>query len=210
MTEELKTLIQRIARGHNPQAEDTFFKLINDQLRFIIRNQYYKHLNIVITTQVQEDILSEVRAVLLKKLREGKYDGSKGEPEAYATGIATLIIKNHFRKSKRILTKESEIVNEINDKAQNALDDLIKEERRNELLKCINQLKPKYRTILILRFIEERSNSEIAATLQLDQQRVREQIYYALKLLRKTCSKNSYFSIVSIFIPNILAALARS
>ena len=53
-------------------------------------------------------------------------------------------------------------------------------------------LKPKYKSIIVLRFLEEMSLHEISQTLDLNENTVKTRLYTALKLLRKEMEEDQY------------------
>lgn len=73
---------------------------------------------------------------------------------------------------------------EIADSAENALDELEARELGSQIERAIGQLRPEYRTCIVLRHVEGRSYEEIAATLDLPLGTVKTYIHRARLQLR--------------------------
>src|SRR5690606_23163906 len=78
----------------------------------------------------------------------------------------------------------SEVVSDAD--ADDAVDDLIRQERRDALAEAIKELKPQERLVLSLYYYEELKQSEIAQVLEVSESRVSQIRSKALKALRKS------------------------
>ena len=186
-------LVRKIAGG-DASAENDLFLSYHEQIECMVRIR----LKVRVPVQDQEDIVSEIQEAVLLSLRRGGYDPATGKtPGAYIAGIVPKVIGQYFRKKKKESIIQPGLSEEIHVVTDDILSDLIDVERDMKLRKCLNNLKPKNKEVLLLRFYEKLSIEEIAQKLNLERRRVSERIHYAFKLLAKECKKENYFSIFS-------------
>jgi len=147
-----------------------------------------------ISSEDQQDIISEIQHAILISLRKGSYKPDLGKPlEAYIAGIASNIIGQYFRKlSKEKTTADLDHLHNVADDGNN-LSEIINEERKEKIRSYLKLLKPKYAEVLYMRFYENKSIEEISDNLGIEKRRVSERLNYAFKLLLKECKKDNYF-----------------
>ena len=192
VSESDKELVRRIRAG-DQESEKELFKRFNAKIINLVS------LNLGKSSQHWEDVVAETQFAVLVSLREGKYDPEKGVSlSSYIYGIAMNKIRDFYKFAKKETMVSSETHVEtlkINIRENTELE---QEELRQLLREAMNQLKRKYKEVLYLRYYEELSIGEISERLKLPPRRVSERIHYALKLLRKKCEKEKYFSILSV------------
>jgi len=188
LNEDEKTIIARIAEGDS-EAENYLFSCFKERIQFLVRIRSRGNIPV----QDQEDIISEIQQAILLNVRKGRFDPEREKPlEAYIAGIASNIVGQYFRKLKKEKANVDVNLHHIENPG-NILSDLINEERREKLKKCLQKLEHKYKEVLVLRIYENKSIEEIALLLNLDRRRVSERINYAFKLFLKECKKDNYF-----------------
>jgi len=131
-----------------------------------------------------EDITSEVFFRVVEHIDEFK--GTEIQFRNWLYTIATNAVNNHIRKKFR---KEA-LTSVIRQKTEYQNDDCIKsekisDERLSILQKAVFELKPKYQTIITLRFFENLKLTEIAEVLSSSPSTVRSQLARALAKLRR-------------------------
>lgn len=142
-----------------------------------------------------EDITSQVFLKALKHLSKFRW---KNVPfSAWLFKIATNEINSYYRKKKRL---QYISLGEIKELRSNI--DLLEEvcqaekelQRKREFLEVhqkISQLKPKYQTVIALRFFENKKIKEIAKILGKKEGTIKAQIHRALLQLRKLMEKET-------------------
>ena len=100
--------------------------------------------------------------------------------------ISSNLSKDHF-KHEAVRRRHQENIAKIYDKQSDKPDKQIETEFiQNNILNIVHQNLPlKQRTIFLLSRIEEKSNQEIGEMLEISQRTVENQLYRALKTLRK-------------------------
>jgi len=192
VSESDKELVRRIRAG-DQESEKELFKRFNDKISKLVS------INLSRSSQHWEDVVAETQIAVLISLRQGRYDPEKGiSLSSYIYGITMNKIRDFYKFAKKEAMVSSEIPLETLKISAKEDADLEREELRQLLREAINQLKGKYKEVLYLRYYEELSIREISERLKLPSRRVSERIHYALKLLRKKCEKEKYFSILSV------------
>ena len=119
----------------------------------------------------------------------------KGFPfSSWLYQIARNAVIDFYRTSKKNLQIE-EVPEELMKINFTAADTLNLDLEMKILKKCISQLKPEYQDVVIMRFIEELSHEEVAATLEKSEGAVRLIQHRAIKELKTIYEseiKNSY------------------
>ncbi len=133
-----------------------------------------------------EDVTSEVFLRVVEKLEY--FSGSEKQFRNWLYKIATNSVNNHLRKSARrnnLLKITREQIAETADNCEQAI------EKMAFLKVAILALKPRYQTIITLRFFENLKLTEIAEVLGCNPGTVRSQLSRALTKLRKKMAQES-------------------
>ena len=105
--------------------------------------------------------------------------------------------ERHFEAQKRSVAREQRTAPRINDESVDLLldrlaaaegspsENVIRMERRNRVLNALEELKPRDREIIELRYLEHLDNSEIAAVLNVSQAVVRTRHFRAIQRLHR-------------------------
>ena len=134
--------------------------------------------------QTAEDVTS---AVFLKIVENfNSFKGNERQFRNWLYTIATNAVNNHLRKTARrskLLKLAGEQINRANNDAGETTAESAK--KSAVLKEAILQLKPRYQTIITLRFFENLKLTEIAEVLESRAGTVRSQLSRALKQLRE-------------------------
>ena len=133
---------------------------------------------------MEEDITSEVFFKVVEHI--DNFKGTETQFRNWLYKIATNSINSHLREKNRRAVLQNNVLriqeSKNNDcrKAEQINDDQLK-----FLQKAVFELKPKYQTIITLRFFENLKLTEIAEVLSSSPGTVRSQLSRALQKLRK-------------------------
>jgi RNA polymerase sigma-70 factor (ECF subfamily) len=136
-----------------------------------------------------EDLTQEVFIRLYKSLKRFR---GRSKFSTYVYRIAHNICIDHYRKSKVGIIFLSQPKNSEDDREMDLPaaepspeETALQKEQQELLLQCIAQLKPNYRTIIVLREIQERSYEEIAEILNMPLGTVKSHLSRARTALRE-------------------------
>ena len=126
---------------------------------------------------VQETFISAARYI--KGLRQDDKFGS------WLFGIAHQKCVQRWRKKRPEEIPIEESAGGFPDEADNPEDLLIRKEQEVEFMKCLDELAPPHRAVLLLHFIEGFSLEEIAGVTGTSVGTVKSRLHYAKKSLKK-------------------------
>ena len=130
--------------------------------------------------QTAEDITSEVFLKVVENL--GRFKGSERQFRNWLYTIATNAVNGHLRKTAR----RNVLLKRACEQANSQVADCGESAEKLALLKeAVFALKPRYQTIITLRFFENLKLTEIAEVLASGPGTVRSQLTRALTKLRK-------------------------
>ncbi|NUM25097.1 MAG: RNA polymerase sigma factor [Candidatus Buchananbacteria bacterium] len=177
-----KALLIRIKKK-DPQAFSEVYDLyVTPIYRFI----YFK----VATKQDAEDLTSEVFLKIWQYVTETEEEIQNLRALLYRTA-RNLVIDFYRRNAKRDLTQDLEVLETIKDERQQSLLTQIDTAFDMKNIESIlRQLKDEYREVIILRFIEELSITEIAKVLEKSKGSVRVLLHRALKVARELLNED--------------------
>ena len=172
-----KLLLLRL-RKKDPEAFAQIYDLyVTPIYRFI----YFK----VATRQDAEDLTSEVFLKIWQYITETEEVIENLRALLYRTA-RNLVIDSYRQKARKDVTQDTEILLNIKDERQQSLLSQIENQfEMKNIEKVLRRLKDEYREIIILRFIEELSITEIADILDKSKGSVRVLLHRALKVLRE-------------------------
>lgn len=184
-----KSLIDQIVAGDS-DAENRLFLHFKERIEFLVRVR----LRNQVSSDDQQDILSEAKKAILLSLRKGGFDPAKEKPlEAYIAGIVSNVVAMYFRNLTK--TKPTEDIDKHHkiESFSNPLSEIIDNEKKEKIKSALASLDEKYKEVLLLRIYEDQSIDEISENIGIEKRRVSERINYALKLLLKELKKQNYF-----------------
>lgn len=173
-----KILLERLYRRDQAAFAEVYDLYVDEIYRFI----YYKVGN---SKEEAEDLTSSVFLKTWNHLLENKRKGDSLRPLLYKIARNTVI--DHYRK-KAVETREMLEAGQTLDSAGDERRELLAVEAKEDwrlISERLGELKDEYREVIMMRFIEELSISEIAAALDKTRGNVRVTIYRALKALRE-------------------------
>ena len=137
--------------------------------------------------EVAEDITSQTFLKSWGHIQNNSLDDFK-TLRALFYRVARNAVIDHYRqqsKEQNISLDQSESEIDIVDEAQDPIADLEKLENKVVIQKYLDKLKDEYREVLVLRYLNEMSITEIAEILNKNKGNVRVLSYRALKALRE-------------------------
>ena len=186
-------LVRRIQDG-DYTAENELFARFNSR----IKNQVIKYLGK--TNENWKEVVGEARMAILINLRAGKFNSQHGSTlGSYIFGITMNKVRNFYKIANKEIQVSPDVSPEFLTEDFEEEHEFEKEEMRKLLKDMMGKLNLKYQEVLYLRFYEDMSVIQISERIKLPKRRVSERIHYALKLLRKKCEKEKYFSILFAF-----------
>ncbi len=129
-----------------------------------------------------EDVVNEILFQVLEKVRSGQFRGESSIGTFIYTVTSRRIV-DYIRAKSRVLRHAPE-PSDFPD-PQETLED---RERADRIAGMVRELKPKFRDVLELYYLQELSRDEVARRLGLTPRRVSERVNYALKLIRRGLS----------------------
>jgi RNA polymerase sigma-70 factor (ECF subfamily) len=131
-----------------------------------------------------EDIVNEIMLNAIEKIKSGQFKGKSSVGTFIYTITRRRIVDYIRRKNKRAI-KYLPDSNPFPDPHEQIED----KERAELLAKKLEELKPKYKTILYLYYYKDLSRKEVAKRLGISPRNVSERVHYAQKLLKKLMKK---------------------
>ncbi len=128
-----------------------------------------------------EDIFQDTWLTVIRRLHGLR------EPDSFSTWlyrIARNKVYHHLRK-KRVWSELSEDVAAPNKNE----DDIVSLEDAAKVHKCLKELRPEHKEVLMLRFLEQMPYQQIAEVLDCNPGTVKSRVYYAKLALKKELEK---------------------
>ena len=172
---EIENLVIRAINGDN----EAFGELYTFHVTKIYRYVYYNVHN----KERTEDITQEVFLKAWKAI--GSCKGKEKTFSSWLYRIAHNLIIDKLRKSQKQSSHEAELPEDVSDTSDRM--EISLEQR--DLLKVIDILSPNQRQVILMKFIEDMDNQEIAETMGKSTGAIRILQMRALETLRKTLSK---------------------
>ncbi|MCB0289751.1 MAG: sigma-70 family RNA polymerase sigma factor [Calditrichaeota bacterium] len=166
----------------NPEVEKQVEALLGlkEQIRDVVNYHIWNKDN-------REDILQEIIAAAITSIRNGNFNPEAGVKfTTYVFKIVRNKITDYIKSQTKIRDNEVPGLDiDLFPDDPDTLSEEDMEELREALSDMLKPLKPKYREILRLRFIEGLSIEAISKILGLPPRRVSERIHYAIQKIRK-------------------------
>jgi len=160
--------------------------LSSSELEDIFESNYKKVYNFISfrinNHHDTEELVSQVfEKVIIKYYM---YDNTRSTMEAWVIGIAKNIVNDYFRVLKRRnLVSIDNVLNLICGRFQPS-EIVVKNEENKELIKVLNTLTDKERTIVAMKFSTGLKNKEIAQIMNLSESNVGSILFRTLKKMR--------------------------
>ena len=146
--------------------------------------EHVKNIIKLITKENNEDLEQEVYIKVWKNSNNYKECGSfKSWISTIAKNISKDYLKSANRKRDINSTSDEQIVNKISDTKANPEQNVIRTFRKKRIKKAIDNLKPKFKEIIIMYEINGLSYDEISKKLNIPIGTVKSRLYNAKKIL---------------------------
>lgn len=186
MTDDVKMMINKVRKGE----QDAFRELVN----LYKRQVYAICLRMVHLPQEAEDLAQETFLRAYSNI--DSYDQDK-KFSTWLFRIATNLSIDYLRKRRPSVYLDAEVVGTegVTLQSQLAADELspdeeaVKTEEKHTLYLAIGELPLKYRTAIILKYVEDLSLNEISEILELPVATVKTHIHRGREALRKRLVK---------------------
>jgi RNA polymerase sigma-70 factor (ECF subfamily) len=139
-----------------------------------------------------DDLLADAFRLAIESY--GRYDASKGSERAWLYGIASNVLRHHWRGERRHLAALERSGGQPStrfDPLLAVLDRVDAESQSIRLLRAVAELDPIDRDVLLLRYWEELSTSDVAAALEMTPGGVRTRLHRVRSQLREAID-NTY------------------
>jgi RNA polymerase sigma-70 factor (ECF subfamily) len=176
-------LYSRIKR----KDRDSFIKAYDKYVADIYRFVYFK----VSDKEIAEDITSQTFLKSWGHIQNNSLEDYK-TLRALFYRVARNIVIDHYRKTnnEQNISLDSEENNiDIIDEGQSPIRDIESSQDKEELMKYLDELKDEYREVLVMRYLNEMSITEIAEVLNKNKGNIRVLSFRALKALRELMEK---------------------
>lgn len=172
-------IITQIISGHT----DLFAELIqryNQRLYRIVRSYLRDEQNV-------KDVMQSAYLKAFEKLKQ-----FRGEAQ-FSTWLTRIAINEALKKlnQQKRISDLNDVTDERNGDQNNRVETytpeakMIQDDMNRHLEKAIDTLPPKYRSVLVMREIEQMSTEETAKTLDISRTNVKVRLHRAKKMLRK-------------------------
>lgn len=141
-------------------------------------------IRLITKEEENEDLEQEVYVKVWKNADKYKEQGSFSSwIKTIAKNVSRDYLKSSYRKKQDITSSEDETIVLIRDKKSTPENKLLRTERQEIILKAINELKPKFKEVIILCEIEGFSYEECANKLKCPLGTIKSRLYNAKKEL---------------------------
>lgn len=182
----MNNYIKNIKKGD----ADAFNILVKENLTMVLNFVY----RFVYDTEMAEDITQEVFIKVWKNIC--KYDETKNF-KSWLFSIAKNTAIDYTRKRKTIpfssfenIDESNSFIENIQDENFNLLNEAILNDKKNYILKEINNLNAKQQLVLYLYYYEEMNFAEIAKILNISVNTIKSQHLRGIKTLKKIMHPN--------------------
>jgi len=172
-------IVERVVLGD----VDSFGTLIDRYQTKLIRYVNYLLNN----SELTEDIVQET---FIRGYQNIKSFNAERKFSSWIYRIAHNTAINHIKKQNRTISIDISLIGELfSSKKDNPEIDYEKKEIQKTVRKCLNKLNHKYKEVLILYYLEDKSYKEISSILEIPIGTVGIRISRAKKALKNICQK---------------------
>jgi RNA polymerase sigma factor (sigma-70 family) len=185
-----KILIEKIIAGDSA-AENYLVSRFQGRITWLIRRK------IGLQNDCWKDLVNDTILATLQSLKSGKFNPEKGQKlGSYIHGIANNKIRDFIKERYQFQPSNRLDEDSIISGDQSSVDEAhIEKERLQALRELLKKLKSKYQEVLYFRYYEGLSMKQIGDKLKKTEQQIINLHDYALKIIKKECKKNNFFSI---------------
>lgn len=165
--------VTKVEKTTNPLNLDEIINEYRPVVSFRVRKSLGSHI------PDWEDVVNEIMVNVIEKLEAGQFRGDSSIGTFIYTITSRRIVDYIRAKSKSLkYVPEPSSFSSPQEQIEN-------KERAEQVARCLEKLKPKYKKILYLYYYKDLSREEVANKLGISPRRVSERVNYAQKLLRK-------------------------
>ncbi|MEC0246545.1 sigma-70 family RNA polymerase sigma factor [Paenibacillus chitinolyticus] len=177
--ENIKDMILLTLEGKHDAFFDIYNATVNDVAKIV-------H-NLIYDKSQKDDIIQDIYIEMYKALSKFKID----QPfTPWLIGIVVRQTKSHLRKNWLLFRLKNKQMEQADQESQPDFSGKLVDQLDNrELLQSIHGLSYKLKTVIVLRYLSDYSQEEIAQILNIPIGTVRSRISYALKVLRTSIKK---------------------
>lgn len=141
-------------------------------------------IRLITKEEENEDLEQEVYVKVWKNSDRYKEQGSiTGWINTIAKNVSKDYLKSAYRKRQDVTTSDDNVLVLIKDKKSTPENRLLKTERQKQILQAINNLKPKFKEVILLCEVEGYSYEECSKKLKCPLGTIKSRIYNAKKEL---------------------------
>ncbi len=141
-------------------------------------------IRLITNEEDNEDLEQEVYVKVWKNADKYKEQGSFSSwISTIAKNVSKDYLKSSYRKKQDITTSDDKVLVVIQDKKFSPEKKLIQTERQTQIIKAINELKPKFKEVILLCEIEGLSYEQCSKKLKCPLGTVKSRLYNAKKEL---------------------------
>lgn len=141
-------------------------------------------IRLITNEEDNEDLEQEVYVKVWKNADKYKEQGSFSSwISTIAKNVSKDYLKSSYRKKQDIITSDDKVLVVIQDKKFSPEKKLIQTERQTQIIKAINELKPKFKEVILLCEIEGLSYEQCSKKLKCPLGTVKSRLYNAKKEL---------------------------
>lgn len=141
-------------------------------------------IRLITKEENNEDLEQEVYVKVWKNADKYKEQGSFSSwIKTIAKNVSKDYLKSSYRKHQDLTSSEDEVLVLVKDQKATPENKLLKTERQEQILKAINELKPKFKEVILLCEIEGFSYEECAQKLKCPLGTIKSRLYNAKKEL---------------------------
>ncbi|MBI2451225.1 MAG: RNA polymerase sigma factor [Parcubacteria group bacterium] len=172
ITEDPKNLMMMAKIGDKTAFDNLYRLYFTPVFRYI----YFRLKNKTVTEDLTQDVFIKVYKSI------GRFQEKNKTPLAYFFTVARNTLIDYWRKKKEILTNNQDILQT----PRQTLEESLKEKEDQKIIyQAIQFLKEEQQTVIILKFINDLTNKEIAGILGKKEETVRQIQCRALKTIRQ-------------------------
>lgn len=183
--------MQELALGARFDQQE---EIIDPKIEFEqIYDQYYKRVynfNYYRTKNqgVTEDLTSLVFEKVITKINT--YDKNKSSFEVWLFAIARNNLNDYFRRQKRYPWESLDNVIEMSSNEYSPESKVIEDEEKIQLLKAVDKLKEKEKTIIAYKYGAGLKNKEIASLMKMKEKTIATRLYRILQKIRRNLEES--------------------
>ncbi|MCA9731567.1 sigma-70 family RNA polymerase sigma factor [candidate division KSB1 bacterium] len=171
---------------HTRAATHALFKQYNPKIRFIVERRLGK------SHPELEDVVQSIWLRILEKLED--FNPQRGEMGGFVHGIAHKMLQHYFSRgqvyNRRNIAKGVDYLRDLMPEMDEKTEHHAELNERNQAVDAaLKMLNENQRTILVMKYLQEKSYKEIAEFLNTSENKVKSRLSYAREVYRVAFEK---------------------